>query len=345
MQFAFLNNNKYAAINAVKTAIGCSIAFILGKVLEDYFNVEQMYLWMVITVLVVMSTQPNLGGAIDKALMRFLGTIVSAVIAMVIVFISVDKYEMFALAICFVIVGVFIAGASSKYGYAGSLGAITLVVIILNKDASMKLAVFRMLEISQGIIIALLVNRFVYPIRAEVRLRESFAKNLKDTHSFFQILFDVSDEKREDYVTSIFLEFTKQISLIKEVGYEKRNIHNYQRMSLHSRRIYRYMIVIYEYVDANVVGKEREQLLQDSVFIEIRNECGKLLESLSHSLYLKEQIDLSQIQNFEDNLNNNFKDISLLSGAGNSILESSLKSFVLAIHQFSIEHNSLVLSK
>ena len=345
MQFAFLNNNKYAAINAIKTAIGCSIAFILGKVLEDYFNVEQMYLWMVITVLVVMSTQPNLGGAIDKALMRFIGTIVSAVIAMVIVFISVDKYEMFALAICFVIIGVFIAGASSKYGYAGSLGAITLVVIILNKDASMKLAVFRMLEISQGIIIALLVNRFVYPIRAEVRLRESFAKNLKDTHSFFQILFDASDEKREGYVTSIFLEFTKQINLIYEVGYEKKNIHNYQKMSLHCRRIYRYMIVIYEYVDANVVGKEREQLLQDSVFIEIRDECGKLLENLSHSLYLKEQIDFAQIQSFEDNLNNNFKDISLLSGTGNSILESSLKSFVLAIHQFSIEHNSLVLSK
>lgn len=73
MQFAFLNSNKYAAINALKATIAVAIAYTLGLLLGNFFNIEQMYLWMTITVVVVMSTQPNLGGALDKALMRFFG--------------------------------------------------------------------------------------------------------------------------------------------------------------------------------------------------------------------------------------------------------------------------------
>ena len=80
MQFAFLNSNKYAAINAVKASIAVAIAYTVGYCLGKLLGIEQMYLWMVITVLVVMSTQPNLGGALDKALMRFLGTIIGALV-------------------------------------------------------------------------------------------------------------------------------------------------------------------------------------------------------------------------------------------------------------------------
>lgn len=85
MQFAFLNSNKYAAINALKATIAVATAYTLGLLLGNFFNIEQMYLWMTITVVVVMSTQPNLGGALDKALMRFLGTVTGALVALVII--------------------------------------------------------------------------------------------------------------------------------------------------------------------------------------------------------------------------------------------------------------------
>ena len=83
MQITFLNSNKYAAINALKAAIAAGLAYIVGLCLGWLLGIGQMYLWMVITVLVVMSTQLNLGGALDRALMRFLGTIVGAFIAII----------------------------------------------------------------------------------------------------------------------------------------------------------------------------------------------------------------------------------------------------------------------
>ena len=72
MQFTFLNSNKYAAINAIKASVAIGIAYLVGLYLGKVLDIDQIYMWVVITVLVVMSTQPNLGGVLGKALMRFL---------------------------------------------------------------------------------------------------------------------------------------------------------------------------------------------------------------------------------------------------------------------------------
>ncbi len=61
MQFTFLNSNKYAAINALKASIESGLAYFVGMCLGEILGIGQMYVWMVITVLVVKSTQPNLG--------------------------------------------------------------------------------------------------------------------------------------------------------------------------------------------------------------------------------------------------------------------------------------------
>jgi uncharacterized membrane protein YgaE (UPF0421/DUF939 family) len=345
MQFAFLNNNKYSLINAAKTSLGCIIGFTLGHVIEYCFNVEQSYMWIVITVLVVMSTQPNLGGALDKAFMRFIGTIISSIFAVAIIVTSVNQYEMFGLCLIFVMISVFIAGASSKYSYAGSLSAITMVVIILNKDVSVHLAILRTIEISQGIIIALLVNRFVFPIRAEKRINESFSKNIKNSRKFFQILFDEREKVHEDLMSNIFSEFSQQLSLLKEIGYESKNAASYKKMSLSGRRVYRYMILIYEYISSNLSLEEKESLLEDDYLKEIKKECESILANILMSLQKSEQVDLLEIKNLGNYLRDNFVKHSLLKGSANSILEFYLKTFVIALENFSIEHNSLVSLK
>ena len=116
MQFAFLNSNKYAAINAIKASIAAGLAYLVGLCLGKVLGIEQMYLWMVITVLVVMSTQPNLGGALDKALMRFLGTVVGALVAIVLTMILPKDLLVLGM-LPFVVLCVYIAGASSRYSY------------------------------------------------------------------------------------------------------------------------------------------------------------------------------------------------------------------------------------
>ena len=71
----------------------------------------------------------------------------------------------------FIVLTVYTAGVSPRYSYAGTLSGITLVIIILNKNPSLQVAILRATEIYLGIAIALVVNRFVYPIRAETRLK------------------------------------------------------------------------------------------------------------------------------------------------------------------------------
>ncbi|APC97345.1 FUSC family protein [Francisella frigiditurris] len=341
MQFAFLNSKKYAAINAAKTVIACLIAYALGRLLDSFFRAEQMYMWMVITVLVVMSTQPNLGGALDKALMRFVGTIISASIAIVIILISFNKVEAFSLAFIFIMVAVFIAGASSKFSYAGSLAGITMIIIILNENVSVELAVFRMIEISQGIVIALLVNRFVFPIRAERRLKESFSKTISDIKTFYGILFHERGSIHEDLMTNIFSEFTKQINLIKEVSYENKTqvVKEYQKMSLYIRRLYRYMILIYDYVDTSIAEDDKESLLKDITFIDIEEKTLQILGHVSKSIEKNKQVDYKEILAFEAYVKNNFENIVLLNGYGNQILEFYIKTFLKALEELAVEHN------
>ncbi|MEY8702215.1 FUSC family protein, partial [Francisella philomiragia] len=202
MQFAFLNSNKYAAINALKATLAVVIAYTLGLMLGSFFDIEQMYLWMTITVVVVMSTQPNLGGAIDKALMRFLGTVVGAIAALVIIATVQNHILQVFLILPFIFLAVYFAGAS-KYSYAGTLAGITIIIIILNKEPGVQVAIYRAIEISLGIAISLFVNRFIFPIRAETRLKESYIKTISQIHDFFDILFIERQQSHEKLRVSL----------------------------------------------------------------------------------------------------------------------------------------------
>ena len=81
------------------------------------------------------------------------------------------KEFLFLVMLPFIVLTVYTAGVSPRYSYAGTLSGITLVIIILNKNPSLQVAILRATEIYLGIAIALVVNRFVYPIRAETRLK------------------------------------------------------------------------------------------------------------------------------------------------------------------------------
>lgn len=165
------------------------LGYLVGDILGDILDIQRMYLWIVITILVVMSTQPNLGGALDKAIMRFLGTLIGAIVATVIVASIDNNIIQVLLSVPFIFLAVYFAGAS-KYSYAGTLAGITLIIIVLNQQPGVQVAIYRAVEISLGIIISLIVNRFIFPIRAETRLKESFAKTISQIHDF--LIFSLS---------------------------------------------------------------------------------------------------------------------------------------------------------
>ncbi|MED7787593.1 FUSC family protein [Francisella sp. 19X1-34] len=342
MQFAFLNSNKYAAINAFKASIAVMLGYLIGYVLGDILEIHGMYLWIVITILVVMSTQPNLGGALDKAIMRFLGTLIGATVATVIVAsISNDIIQVF-LSIPFIFLAVYFAGAS-RYSYAGTLAGITLIIIILNRQPGEQVAIYRAVEISLGIIISLIVNRFILPIRAETRLKESFSKTISQIHDFFDILFIERNHSHKKLRESIFHEFTKHLTLVKELKYEKsaKKVREFEKMSLYIRRLYRYMIVMYEYIEASFDAKTIEKLDKEPAFIEFKKYIMQSLLDISNDIKARRRISYKELLRFEKHILPLLKDVEFLNDKDKSFTFNT-NMFLNALKRLSLEYNYIL---
>ncbi|MCF6767816.1 FUSC family protein [Thiotrichales bacterium 19S11-10] len=321
----------YALLNAVKAAIASLIGYLIGCYLGHSLGIIQMYNWIVVTVLVVMSSQPNLGGAVDKALMRFLGTTVSASVAILIIY-TLNGFPLIelALSLSLIMIGVFIANAIPRYTYAGVLGAITTAITMFGENISVAFAFYRTLEVLIGIIIALCVNRFIFPIRAEKQIAHSFSEALLEIRTL-QIRL-ISNEPYEDLLAKIFNHFSKQIDLIKEIKFEKAkvNLNEYQTINRLIRRLYRYLCVIYEYIDA--YPEKREKFSQSKQFLELSQTVDQLLISLAHSFNQKITIDPLLLQISHEQLDNFIESLSVdQTYRHNNTLAFSLKSLLTII--------------
>ena len=338
MQFAFLNSNKYAAINALKASIAAGTAYLVGLCLGKVLGIDQMYLWMVITVLVVMSTQPNLGGALDKALMRFLGTIIGALVAIALTFVLPKELLILGM-LPFIVICVYVAGASSRYSYAGTLSGITLIIILLNKNPSLQVAVFRATEISLGIAIALVINRFIYPIRAETRLKQSYSKVVSQIRDFFDILFIERNDSHRKLRESLFHEFAKHLNLIKELKYEKsaKSVKEFEKMSLYIRRLYRYMIMMHEFIESQSQNDTFSQLKNDKVFVEFNSYIIASLTNVAEDISKRQRISYKQIISFERQI------LPLLKNKyDNEVFLFSIQMFLQALERLAIEYNYIL---
>ncbi|MWX51283.1 FUSC family protein [Francisella tularensis] len=342
MQFAFLNSNKYAAINAFKACIAIVIAYLVGSFLGRIFGIERMYLWMSVTVMVVMSTQPNLGGAVDKALMRFLGTVIGAVIAIIIVACVKNYIHEFMLILPFIFLAVYFAGAT-KYSYAGTLAGITLIIIMFNQQPGVQVAIYRAVEISLGIIISLIVNRFILPIRAETRLKESYSKTIAQIHDFFNILFIERNESHDKLRENIFHEFPKHLALIKELKYEKtaKQVQEFEKISLYIRRLYRYMIVMYEYIEFFLDKPTIAKLDKEPAFIEFKKYIMKSLDSVSNDIKKTKRISYKELLRFERHILPLLNEVEVLNYKDESFI-FYVKMFLDALKKLALEHNYIL---
>ncbi|WP_116963480.1 FUSC family protein [Fastidiosibacter lacustris] len=277
-----LGSNVYSSINAIKAVIATVIGYLVGCWLGFWLDVPEMYAWIVVTILVVMSSQPNLGGALEKAKMRFLGTIVATLCSIVILLLmpGFPIWQMM-LGLCLIAVGVFTATASTKYMYAGVLGAITIAIILFGSRASLEIAIYRASEVFIGITIAIIVNRYLFPIRASRRIYQSFSQSMMCINKLHQKLF-VGDD-HEDILVEIFTHFSKQITLQKEIVYEKEKIHlkQYKATTRYLRQLYRYTCVIYEYI--NRYPKKRERFANSNEFKALHEAIRVLFEKISNS--------------------------------------------------------------
>lgn len=184
-----LTFNKYSFINSVKALLACCIGLVLVKI----FNLAQPQ-WVLISIIIVMASQYRLGGAMLKGYARLFATAIGSCIAALIIFLFSDNvFVVYLLLFIFIGVFIYLASNSKDYSYSYALGAVTMVIIVVSNNPQIHSAFDRLFEIVLGVIVAILVSRFVFPIHAEKILHENIAKTLNVLKEIYR--YSIREEK------------------------------------------------------------------------------------------------------------------------------------------------------
>jgi len=141
----------------------------------------------------------------------------------------------------------YIASSERDISYAGSLGAVTVIIILAGQEINLIYAVGRTLEVLTGISIALLISASIFPIYALKVLRHKTSKNLGFLADLYQEIIDspaqLDTAKTELLEEKISKGLLVQQKLIAESSAEHRKKH-LQTQELNNllycqRRIYR----------------------------------------------------------------------------------------------------------
>ena len=191
MIFNFLTNERL--IHSLKTTFACLLGFAVTQSLGTHPDP-----WLVITVLVVMCAQINVGSMIQKSYARFLGTLSGSLIAaLTIKFFGTDDF-IFALVIgASALFFSYLATGQSKFNDAGTLGAVTVTIILIGQNPTLQSAFNRFSEISLGIVLAALVSQFILPVHARSHLRKSQAQTLRQLANYYRATL-LTDKKIEN---------------------------------------------------------------------------------------------------------------------------------------------------
>lgn len=204
-------------IHAIKTVLACLLGLLVAK--EFSFSTTQ---WIVITVLVVMCAQIYVGSVMQKALLRFLGTLIGCLFAVssLALFGGTDVAIVMAIVLAGFIFS-YIGTLQENYSYAATLGAVTTAIIMLGPHPNMMLALERVLEIATGLIIATIISQFILPIHARTHLRRAQAETLQQLSDYYRqtMVTDHADQDPLDYHEldeAIIKSLLKQRQLAKE---------------------------------------------------------------------------------------------------------------------------------
>lgn len=181
--------NKYAFINSIKAILAC----LLGLLVTRLIHLAQPQ-WVLISIVIVMAAQYRLGGAMLKGYARLFATAIGSALAAAILFLFSD-HPLVIYLVLFLFIGTFIyfATNSKEYSYSYALGAVTMIIIVISNNPSLRGAFDRLVEILIGVLIAISVSRFVLPVRAESILRENIALTLNKLKKVYQ--YSIREEK------------------------------------------------------------------------------------------------------------------------------------------------------
>ncbi len=210
--------------------------------------------WIIITVLVVMSAQSTLGGVLIKSQMRFWGTVAGAAFSVLtLLFFGIDPWVIGTVLFITILFFSYMAGSTGDVSAAGTLGAVTIAMMLLIPNPNIAVAGARFLEIIIGIVLAFLVSRFIFPIHAHALLLRGFADTLLDLRRHFDLCWTnrsaewtLTDVELDEKITKAFPIMRKLLHESKfELGKNHPDLAKYQNVFNSLIKIYRAINMLY----------------------------------------------------------------------------------------------------
>lgn len=206
-------------IHSLKTAIACLFGFLIAKLIGFTGG-----MWIVVTIIVVMCAQIYVGSVLLKSYMRFIGTLIGCIFATITLLTVGLSSIAIVITICLSsFIFSYIATTKEILVYAGTLGAATTAIILMNPEPTVNIAAQRFFEISTGILIATLTSQFILPIHARTHLKRNQANTLKQLREYYKchiITPKTEREELEDDDEEIVSSLAKQRQLAKDAKRE-----------------------------------------------------------------------------------------------------------------------------
>lgn len=241
--------NKPHLIRSARLAFAMLTGIIVAKILHIGHP-----LWLFITLVVVLFDQSTVGGAVFRGVLRVSATLAGAVIGFLVLIIF--KNNIFINDITVIIGTVIFAYffMDSKYSYIGTLGSITLIMVLANdfgNNVGLDVPLLRVIAIITGTIVAVISMIVFFPRFAGKQIKQQIIDYLEKMEStikvFINLELSVSDIQEyflthEIGLTGGIIKFNR---LADEVRFEAKLKVNYSLVSLHIRRINRLLHVVF----------------------------------------------------------------------------------------------------
>lgn len=274
-------------INSFKTMVACCIGIILG--LLTHLSMPQ---WILIAILVVMVTNLRLGGALKKSYLRIAGTAIGAIAASLLLF-FLGKNLIYIYIALLILVGLFsyLGTSPTDASQLGLLGAVTSVIILYAQPPSFHVAAERAIENIIGIIIALAVTRWLFPIRSSKVFMTSIQTTLNDLSHLLELFTDPAHDlnnftPQENSENQIIKNLTEQNVLIKEAtteGKSHKKVMIYTEILQEERKLFRSLYMLKQIL-LQLSENHRMETLHNPHFKVLIDSVVNSLQQLSQSI-------------------------------------------------------------
>jgi uncharacterized membrane protein YccC len=204
------------------------LALLIAHLINAAFPVPY-FAWTSVTIVIIMLTLPQVGGAVEKSIERIIGTILGACYGIAILLLTSNPWLIALLAMFGIAVTAY--RATSKMGYAYLVAGFTLIMVLDGGSQSFEEALWRTGTILLGCIIALLVSLFFLPLRARNEWRWQLAESLNLMGKIWQA--HLSPNVVKPLATKAMLKrveraIFRQKSLIKSVAIESKQLRHHR---------------------------------------------------------------------------------------------------------------------